>query len=511
MIPFRKLRQFSEKVRDEFIPMDPKIAAIFGFGLWLNLCSPAAMAEAANVQFRSRPADGGFPGEWLTSFSAGAREAGLANASTALTGAAAAYANPAAIAANTSEAEVVLMVAPLFDSGQYHAVSVSYPISDYEGINFSFTHLGSGAAERTDELGQSIGSFDEQNYAFLLSYAQRTSKYLSSGLTLKAVKQSVANLSSMGIGADLGLQVKPLPDLTLGFSVLNVLSPKLELKEEKDIFPVSYRAGAVYSFSDQRTFLLCLDAIITGPSSGQRVVRPGAALEIRPISDDMPLLIRLGINQREYTLGFSIQTGPVSFDYAAAFHELETLHRFGLTLHYDVLPPSTGKKKEELLKTLKQETRDWLNAGNYAQCENTVRRILEIDQSDPDAPLLAVEIQNRITAAQISQRLAEKHAQELARKTEEKAQALARLDKAKGLYLSKQYRKALETIKDALPILQDNLPAQGIATMSQAHVFLEEGLYVEAMQQFRKAVELEPDNREALILYKRVQDITESD
>ncbi|OGR50368.1 MAG: hypothetical protein A2X33_07185 [Elusimicrobia bacterium GWA2_51_34] len=470
----------------------------------------ACPVSALDVPFRQRPADGGLPGEWLTSFSAGARDAGLADASTALTGAAAAYSNPAGIAVNTSE-EVVLMVAPLIASGQYQAVSVSYPVSVYDSMSFSFLHLGSGAAERTDDLGQSLGSFNEQDYAFLLSYARHTSKDLAAGLTLKAVKQSVADFSAVGFGIDLGLQAKPLSDLTVGFSVLNVLPPKIKLKEEKDVFPVSYRAGAAYSFSAQRTFLLCVDAVMTGSAFGRRMVRPGAALEMQPISADIPFLVRLGVNHREYTLGFSVKTGPVSFDYAAAFYELEILHRFGITLRYDVIPAFTGKKKKAALLALKQEAGEWLDAGNYAQCEKTVQRILEINKSDPDAPIIAEKIQSRRAAAQISQRSAQSAAQALARQAAAKAQALAGFDKAKGLYLAGQYRKALETIKDHLHLLQDNLPARGIALMSQAHVFLEEENYPEAMKQLRKAVEIEPDNREAALLYKRVQDITEAD
>jgi Tfp pilus assembly protein PilF len=478
--------------------------------LWLLLCSLPGAAEAANAPFRARPADGGFPGEWLTAFSAGARNAGLANAATALTGAAAAYANPAGITANPT-GEVVLMVAPLIASGQYQAVSVSYPLSVYDSMSFSFLHLGSGAAEKTDALGQSVGSFDEQDYAFLLSYAQRSSKDLAAGITLKAVNQSVAELSGTGFGVDLGLQAKPVQDLTLGLSVLNVLPPAIKLYDKEDVFPVSYRAGAVYSFSNHRTFLLCSDVVLSVPAGGRRVARPGLGLEIQPLSDEAPFLVRLGINQREYTLGFSVKAGPVSFDYAAAFHELETLHRFGLTMRYDVLPFFAEKKKKaELLKNLKQEAGEWLKTGNYAKCEETVRRILEIDKSDSDAPIIAVEIQKRRDAAQISQRLAQAKEAALAKQAEAKTLALARLNEAKGLYLAKQYRKALETLKDSLPLLPDNLLAQGIVTMSLAHIFMEEGKYPEAMKQLRKAVETDPDNREALFLYKRIQDITGS-
>ncbi|MFA6433866.1 MAG: hypothetical protein WCW52_04150 [Elusimicrobiales bacterium] len=468
-------------------------------------------AWAAAVPFRARPADAGLPGEWLTAFSAGVRDAGLANASTALTGAAAPYANPAGIAANTA-GEVVLMVAPLIASGQYQALSVSYPLSVYDSMGFSLLRLGSGSAERTDALGGSAGSFEEQDYAFLLSYAQHLSNNLAAGVTVKAVRQSMAEFSDTGFGIDLGLQAKPSPDLTLGLSVLNLLPPRVKLMEKTEVFPVSYRAGAAYSLSAHRTFLLCPDVVISLPPGGRRVIRPGFGLELQPLSDEAPFLVRLGADRKEYTLGFSVRAGPVSFDYAVAFHELETLHRFGLTMRYDVLPLFAEKKKKaEVLKDLKQEARAWLKAGNYAECEKTIQRILELNGSDPDAPILAVEIQRSQAAAQIAQRAAEKKAQAEAKQAEAAAQAQTRLTEAKGLYLAKKYRKALETLNDSLPMLRDNLLAQSIATMCKAHLFMEKGDYTEAMKLLGKAVEMDPDNREAAMLYKRVQDITGTD
>ncbi|MDD2806766.1 MAG: hypothetical protein PHV33_14535 [Elusimicrobiales bacterium] len=466
-------------------------------GAILLLFCLAGSAAAALVPFRPRPADGGFPGEWLTAFTAGARDAGLAGASSALTGGAAAYHNPAGIAGNAA-GEAVAMVAPLLASGQYQALSVSHPMSAYDNLGISFLHLGSGSADRTDELGRSIGSFTEQEYAFLLSYAQRAARDISAGISLKAVKQSVAEFSATGFGADLGLQARPFRNLAVGFSALNLFPPKLKLRDEAERFPIFYKAGLAYSYSMlDRPVLLCLDMNTLVLGGGRKVLRPSAGLEARPLSEDTPFAVRLGANQREYTLGFSVGTGHLSFDYAAAFHELETMHRFGLTLRYDVITAFDEKKiRNERLSALKIQARDWLKSGEYEKSEEAVKRMMELDESDPDA----ADITGEIRKARAGREAA-------LRKERARADAAARLSEAVSFYRSKQYRMALAAVESVLPVLENDAQAQGIRAMSRAHILIKERKYKDAMRMLRKAVELEPDNREALLLYKRVGDI----
>ncbi len=470
--------------------MTPKI-------LFSLMCALAVPAAALEVPFRARPADGGFPGEWLTAFSAGARDAGLANASTALTGGAAAYANPAGIA-ESQTGEVVMMVAPLLFSGQYQALSVANPISDYSNISVSFLHMGSGVADKTDELGQSIGSFSEQDYAFLLTYAQRATQNLSAGLTVKSVRQSMAGLSATGFGADLGMQAKLFSDLTIGLSALNLVPPKLKLRQDPDTFPLFYKAGAAYQYSMMnRPVLLCADAGTFTPSGGRRLLRGGAAVEIQPLAPGTPFFIRFGVNHREYTVGFSVGAGNFLFDYAAAFHELDTLHRFGMTFRYDVMSASEAKRiKAERLAELKQDARDWLNAGNIEKCEAVVRRILELDETDSDAAAISLEVLQIREKAVLAARL-----------IAAKAEAAAKLSQAKRFYRQKKYSLVLEALEGREDLLKGDARAQGLIAMARAHVLLEKGNYPAALALLQHATELDPDNREALLLYKRTQDI----
>src|SRR5690348_2260666 len=96
-----------------------------GFVFSLALILPVKTG-AFEIADRQNIGSAGTPGEWLTSFSASARYAGLANASTALTGTGSFYSNPAGIV-KSRRGELNLMVAPLYSSAQYQVLSASLP------------------------------------------------------------------------------------------------------------------------------------------------------------------------------------------------------------------------------------------------------------------------------------------------------------------------------------------------------------------------------------------------
>ncbi|HOW88862.1 MAG TPA: hypothetical protein PL037_01165 [Elusimicrobiales bacterium] len=469
---------------------------------WRCIIAASALASpafAVDVPFRQRPADGGFPGEWLTALAAGAREAGLAGASTALTGGGAAYANPAGISSGGRSGEAVIMVAPLLFSGQYQALSVSYPLSDSGDIGASFLHMGSGSADKTDALGRSIGSFSEEDHAFLLSCSQRAGDIFSAGLSLKAVRQSMAERSASGFGADLGFQLRLLEGLTAGVSALNVARPKLRLEEETDTFPLFLRLGAAYRHAMlDRPVILSADAGTAAPDGGgRRLYRYAAAMEIQPVSSETPFFVRFGVNQREYTAGFGVGSGNFLFDYAASFHEAGVSHRFGLTFRYDVVSKFDVRRiRDERLKALKLEARDWLKAGNLEKSGAAVARILEIEEEDADAAAIMAEIRRQ-----------EEKAAAGARAAEAKAAAAAKYASARRSYRAGQYRKALDAMSGLEDMFEGDVKALGLIAMSRAHVLIAEERYAPAMAELRKAVELDPDNREAAILYKRLGDI----
>ncbi|MCB4756617.1 MAG: hypothetical protein LHV69_06245 [Elusimicrobia bacterium] len=441
-------------------------------------CVVVHTAWAFDVPFRERTADGGFPGEWLTSFAASARDAGLANASTALTGSAAAYSNPAGIIGN-QVGEASFMVAPLYSAGRFQSVCVSYPFGQVDTAGLTFLSLDSGMAERTDVFGQSNGGFDEQNLAFLLTYGRRMLEGgLDAGVNLKVLRQSMAGFSATGYGTDVGIQIRPFGEFfNFGLSFQNIMPPSLKLKEDKDKFPLIVKSGAALNLKlFDRSFLLCSD--MTSPKGGS--VRWGFGLEIQPTrSTSLPLFVRFGMNQKEYSMGFGVEKGLMALDYAASFHELEILHRFGVTIRFGNLPSLAEdrlrnewervRRKETSLKRMKyelgEEKPDDADAGTYQRARQ--------------------EEGNR-------------------KRTE------AQWNKALKYYADKHYRECIMTLEEAAPFLDDDIEASVLNAMAHAQVYIEVEDYERALQQLLKAVELNPDHQEAKRLYERVKDIKEA-
>jgi len=471
-----------------------------------------------NVPFRDRPANAGLAGEWLTALAASARDAGLGNASVSFPGAASAYANPAGIAGNPM-GEAVFSMSQLFSAGQFQSLAVAHPLTPKQSVGVTLLHLGSGEAEKTDFLGQSQGSFDEQDFAFLLSYGAQVSERWSGGVNLKAVSQSVAEYSATGVGLDAGVRVKLSESFSCGAAVQNLVPPELRLNTATDRFPAVMRLGGTYGYRIfGRHFSWTGEYDVYHGLGGRRIARWGGGLEALLLpTAPLPLTLRVGFNHREYSFGWGIEKGPARFDYAASFHELAVVHHFGISLRYGVLSPLAEKKlasewrkvhareaeldamkdevqkekvrlaREAELRTLLLEAQLLFENAKYDESKRRLRRVLDERPEDPTALNLRREIERR--EARIA------------------AEGFCR--QAKGFYDAGQYREALEMAKMALLRDREFADAQVLASLTQAQIYLEELNYEGAEKHLLKVVRISPENQEAQRLYERLRDVLE--
>jgi hypothetical protein len=203
------------------------IAALF-------LTAPAAARAASEA--------GGEPGDWLARYS-GARTVGLGSAYVAAADAAVGVLwNPATIGL-LDRNELMFETSRLFEDTSVYGLSLAVPGRRIPGLGFSVIALRSGEFEKTNELNESMGTFENGETAFLFTASKHVGTRFALGTNLKVVQQSLEESSASGFGMDLGGLVNVTPSLRLGVSFLNVGGPSLRLRETDEKYPVDMRGG----------------------------------------------------------------------------------------------------------------------------------------------------------------------------------------------------------------------------------------------------------------------------
>ena len=194
------------------------------------------------VPASSQEANGGAAGDWLSRYS-GARSVGLGDAQVALSnGPMNALWNPAAVS-HLFQNEVHFENTQLWEDTRLLGFSFAVPAKSLPSLGFSVVSLSSGSFDRTNELNESIGSFEESDMAFLVTASQKVHPRMSVGANLKMVRQSLEEFQTSGTGFDLGVMVDMTRSLRLGASVLNLGGPTLAFRDADETFPSEVRGG----------------------------------------------------------------------------------------------------------------------------------------------------------------------------------------------------------------------------------------------------------------------------
>ena len=143
----------------------------------------AALALAA-PQANAQSQTGGAPGDWLAHYGT-ARTVGLGNAYVAVPDAAmAAVWNPAALGM-MDQNEILLETGRLFEDTSVHGLSFAVPGRWLPSLGFSVVALRSGDFEKTNELNESLGTFDDGETAFMFTAAKHIGTRFSLGGNFK--------------------------------------------------------------------------------------------------------------------------------------------------------------------------------------------------------------------------------------------------------------------------------------------------------------------------------------
>lgn len=281
---------------------------------------------ALTGEARAEDPIGGAPGDWLSRY-AGARSTGLggayvANAQDPL----GMVWNPAGMN-QLFQNEVSLETVRLFESTSINSLGFVVPGSRLPSFGFAMLQLKSGNFERTTDLNEPIGSFEESDTAFLFSLAKTVSPRFALGTTVKVVRQTVEEFNAGGVGLDLGATVNITPKLRLGASVLNLGGPSLSLREVEESFPTELRSGLALRVLGGRGIVA---AEIDHRSGFDTSLHAGTEVWVHPT-----VALRLGYDDAYAAGGLSYRLPDGwRFDYGVADHDLGVTHRLGLSYRF---------------------------------------------------------------------------------------------------------------------------------------------------------------------------------
>ena len=295
-----------------------------GFATTLLLASMLAVLGVPTAHAEDQ--NNGVPGEWLSRYMS-PRSAGLGGAFVALANEPTGVLwNPAGLSF-ISQNTVHIESSRLFESTAVNGLSFSAPGRRLPSVGLTILNLRSGDFEKTNELNESLGEFNESDMAFIFSASKNITHKFALGANLKIVRHSVDEFDAAGVGVDLGLMYNVLPSVRLGASVLNLGGPSVNLRTIDETYPAEFRGGLALMFFGGRGLVSTQINHRSGPGTS---FFGGTEFWVH-----RTLALRVGYADANPSGGFSYRVSPeFRFDYAATDHELGMTHRFGLAYQF---------------------------------------------------------------------------------------------------------------------------------------------------------------------------------
>jgi hypothetical protein len=165
------------------------------------------------------------------------------------------------VSIHDSDINLVFHNPSLLSSSMHNNLSLNY-VNYFAGVNFGYASYGYsvegvgnfaagmhyvdyGTFDRTDELGQSMGTFRASEYALNLIYSRPIiENRLYAGANLKPIYSTLEQYNSFGIGLDIGLTYyQPQSLTTVGLVAKNVGFQITSYTTQREKLPFEIQAG----------------------------------------------------------------------------------------------------------------------------------------------------------------------------------------------------------------------------------------------------------------------------
>ena len=283
----------------------------------------------------------------------GARAIGMGETYVAIADdATASYFNPAALAGQTRKKVNFThskWLPGLADDLSYEFLAYSTPVEGWGNIGVNVALLNLGEQIRTDERGNTQGTFRSYDMALSAAYGADIGDNMSAGIGLKFIRSNLADQGAgiergKGVGnsfaADIGLLWKMTPEISFGAALRN-LGPKIAYIDasQADPLPQHIVLGTAYELMDTQyhdvllSFDLYKPLIADGSFLGNLVkawADEGMGDELREMDLHVGGEYKYGLSARQDEAFFALRAG-YSWD---SDGELKT-PTFGVGLKYN--------------------------------------------------------------------------------------------------------------------------------------------------------------------------------
>ncbi|MDD5066869.1 MAG: tetratricopeptide repeat protein [bacterium] len=242
--------------------------------------------------------------------------------------------NPAGLA-QLKNNELTLMYSDLFQSGLYNLYSVfAFPFQRINTIAVDWLYTGFN--EEKEFIYDNVPELGYGEHFIYLSYARKIKENIFAGLNLKYYRINVSYdgetwADGQGIGADLGGLWKPLPKLSAGLVLKNIIPLKVYYENGS---PQTYLDPSIslgVSYSPLRNLLAGLDI--------NDSLHLGAEYQVldmfRLRAGTMKGLTYKGEDSTGFSLGAGVHYKFARFDYAYTYNpDILAIHRFAASLNW---------------------------------------------------------------------------------------------------------------------------------------------------------------------------------
>ena len=248
----------------------------------------------------------------------------------------------------------------------------------------SIQHFAVGGIEARDDRNLRLDSdLSDSETEITLGFGRALGPALSLGGAVKMQRQSLAGFSGSGLGADLGLLLRPglvlgsdaawSERLTLGLSLRNALAPSLRLDRESVPDPATARCGLAYRhpFLGGRSLVATLD-LEQATAIGVEL-HSGLEFTLHPM-----LTLRAGSSHGALTAGTSVRWHDLAFDYAYEDGATDAVHRIGISR---AIGPTVGQRRDAALQAEERAILARVDAAAEQRIQRQVEELMREAQA----------------------------------------------------------------------------------------------------------------------------------